>query len=65
MRSSPLLPSLPGPLWFDVVAPDTVLSMRQIELNCVLLLNEIVWNRTVYMYKNGFSMKYPTMVDVP
>ena len=27
MRSNPLLPSLPGPLWPRVVAPDRVLSM--------------------------------------
>ena len=39
MRSNPLLPSLPGPLWPIEVAPDRVLSMGQIELNCVLRLN--------------------------
>ena len=33
------LPSLPGPLWPEVVAPDKVLSMGQIQLNCVLMLN--------------------------
>ena len=27
MRSTPSLPSLPGPLWPGVVAPDRVLSM--------------------------------------
>ena len=32
MRSTPSLPSFPGPLWPEVVAPDTVLSMGQIEL---------------------------------
>ena len=32
-----LLPSLPGPLWPAVVALDWVLSMGQIELNCVLV----------------------------
>ena len=53
MRSISSLPSLPGPLQSGVVAPDKVLSMGQIELNCVLMLNWIVWNRTVYMYKNG------------
>ena len=41
------LPSLPGPLWLGVVAPDRVLSMGQIELNYVLMLNRIVGNRTV------------------
>ena len=49
--------SFPGPLWPEGVAPDRVLSMRQIELNCVLMLNWIVWNWTVYMYKNGFDIK--------
>ena len=47
MRNTPLLPSLPGSLWLGVVAPDRVLSMGQIVLNCVLMLNWIVWNRTV------------------
>ena len=36
---NPLLPSLPVPLWPQVVAPDRVLSMGQIELDCVLMLN--------------------------
>ena len=45
MRSTPSLPSLPGPLWPGVVAPDRVLSMGQIELKCVLILNWIVRNR--------------------
>ena len=39
MRSTPSLPLLPGPLWPRVVAPDRVLSMGQMELNCVLMLN--------------------------
>ncbi len=34
-----LLPSLPGPLCPGVLAPNRVLSMGQIELNCVLRLN--------------------------
>ena len=34
MWSTLLLPSLPGPLWLGVVAPDKVLSMDQIEENC-------------------------------
>ena len=33
MQSTPSFPSLPGPLWPGVVAPDRVLSMGQIELN--------------------------------
>ena len=36
MRSIPLLPSLPSPLWPGVVGPDRFLSMGQIERNCVL-----------------------------
>ena len=39
MWSSPSLTSLPGPFWPGVVAPDRVLSMGQIELNFVLILN--------------------------
>ena len=39
MRSTTSLPSLPGPLWSGVVAPDKDLSMSQIEQNCVLMLN--------------------------
>ena len=39
MRSTPSLPSLPGPLWSGMVAPDRALSMDQIELNCILILN--------------------------
>ena len=36
MWSTPSLPSLPGPLWLGVIAPDKVLSMGQIELNCIV-----------------------------
>ncbi len=39
MRVPLLLPLLPGPLWPKVEAPDRVLSMGQIELNCVYMLN--------------------------
>ena len=42
MWSTPSLPSLPGPLRTRVIAPDKVLFMAQIELNCVLMLNWIV-----------------------
>ena len=38
--------TLPG-----VIAPDRVLSMGEIELNSVLLLSWIVWNRTVLTFK--------------
>ena len=41
MQSTLSLPLLPGQLWPGVVAPDRVLSMGQIEQNCVLMLNRI------------------------
>ena len=47
MQSTLLLPSLPGPAWPGMVAPDRVLSMGQIKPNCVLMVNRIVCNRTV------------------
>ena len=40
----PLMPSLSGPLWPGVVAPDRVLSVGQIGLNCILMQNWIVLN---------------------
>ena len=46
--TSPSLPSLPGPLWPGVVALDRALSMGQIELNWVLMLKWIVWNRAIF-----------------
>ena len=45
-QSTPSLPSLPSPLWPRVLAPVRVFSKGQIELNCVLILNWIAWNRT-------------------
>ena len=51
MRNITLLPLLPGPLWPEVVTPDRVLSMGQIELNCVFMLKWIVWNGTVLTFK--------------
>ena len=48
MWSTPLLQSLTGPFWPAVVALDRVQSMGQRELNCELMLNWIVWNRTVF-----------------
>ena len=38
----------PGALWPGVVAADRVLSMGQIELNCVLMLNWIVGKKTIF-----------------
>ena len=45
------LPSLPGPLWPGVGAPDRVLWIGQIELNWVLMQKWIVWNRIVFDIK--------------
>ena len=42
MWSTPLLLPFPGLLWPRVVIPDKVLSMGQIELNCVLILNWVI-----------------------
>ena len=39
MRSTPLLPLLPGPLLPEMFAPNRILFMGQVELNCVLMLN--------------------------
>ena len=39
MQSTHLLSSFPGPLRPGVVAPDRVLSIGQIDLNSVLMLN--------------------------
>ena len=39
--STPSLPLLPGLLCPGVVSPDRVLSMGQIEPNCVLTLNRL------------------------
>ena len=39
MRSTTLLQLLPDLLWPGVVAPDRVVSLGQIELNSVLMLN--------------------------
>ena len=51
MRSNPSLSSLPGPLRPGVVAYDRVLSMDQIELNCLVMLNRIAWSKTVLIFK--------------
>ena len=44
MWSIPLLSLFPVPLLSGGVAPDRVLSMSQIDVNCVITLNWIVWN---------------------
>ena len=57
MRSTPLLSALSGPFWPGVVASDRVLSMDQIELNCILMLNWIAWNRIVLRFKRHTNSK--------
>ena len=47
MQSTPSLPSLLHQIWPRVVTHDRVLSLGQVELNVVLMLNWIAWNRTV------------------
>ena len=42
MWSTPSLPLLSGSLWPGMVAPDRVLSIGKIELNCILMLNWVV-----------------------
>ena len=49
--STPLLSSLPRQLWPLVVALYKVLSVSQIKLNCVFVLNWIAWNRTFLTIK--------------
>ena len=51
------LASLPGPLWPGIVAPDGVLSMGQIELYCVLMLNWVDWYRTVLTFNSGQKLE--------
>ena len=51
MRSNSSLPLLPGRIWCGVVAADRVLSMAQLILNWILMLNWIAWNRTVLAFK--------------
>ena len=58
MRSTPSLPSHQGPLRPGEVAPDKVLSMGQIELNCVLMLNWIVWNETVFDIETVLRLEF-------
>ena len=99
MRSTLLLPSLPGPLWPRVVAPDMVpiyglnrtkpcffhytdfcigtaykcwTELLEIELfwrlNCVLILNWIIWNKTVWhltlcIAQSAWSVEYTDCIS--
>ena len=51
VQSIALLSLLPNSLRPGVVAHDRVLSIGQIELNCVLMLNQFAWNKTVLILK--------------
>ena len=58
MRSTPSLPSLPGPLWPGVVAPDRLLSMDQIQVKCLLMQiligeNSVTstWNASISVWR--------------
>ena len=51
MQSTPSLPSFPSPLCPGVVTPERVLSMGQIKLNWVLMLNRDTSNKTVLTFK--------------
>ena len=68
IRRTPPLPSLPGPLWPGVVAPDKVLFIRQIGLtfklsaNKWLMLNWFVKNRTVSKQIELFHLTFLTCV---
>ena len=50
MLSTPSLSLLPGPLRLRVVAPERVLSMGQIELNCVLIIIIIIMSCRQHRY---------------
>ena len=43
--STPSLPLFPGPLWPGMVTRDRALN----KTNCILMLNWIVWNRTIWL----------------
>ena len=53
MRSTPSLPLLPGSLWLGVVAPDKRLIYGLNRTNIILMLNWIVWIRTVWLNRIG------------
>ena len=59
-QSTPLLSSLPGRLRPEVVALDRALSTGQTELNCLLLLNWIVfeWNVLTIKQRTYTELNY-------
>ena len=62
MQSTPSLPSLPGPLWSGMIAPDRVLFMGQIGLTVYLCHTEsfeieLFLNLTVSKIKTEYILK--------
>ena len=51
MAEYPFIAIAPGSTLVRVETPDRVLSVGQIELNCVRMLNRISWNRSVLIIK--------------
>ena len=50
------MPSLLGLLLPGMVAPDRLLYIGQIKLNCVLMQNWIVWNKTDFDIENVLTL---------
>ena len=57
MWSTPVLQSLLDSYWPGVLIPDRVLSMGQLEINCVLMLNWTAWKRTVLTFGRHTSAR--------
>ena len=58
MRSTPLLPLLPGPLWPGVVAPDRVLSIGQIEcFDISILYKQTAYAKLTCLKKNCLTIQ--------
>ena len=55
MQSTPSLPSLPGPLWPGVVAPDKGPIYGLNRTNSILILNWIVWVNWIAWKRNDFD----------
>ena len=58
MRSTPLLPLLPGPLWPWVVAPDKGPIYELNRANGILILNWIIWLNRIAWNRNVFDKPY-------
>ena len=58
IRSNSSLPLFHVPLWPRVVAPDSILSMGQIEVNCLFMQNWIAWYRTVFDIETVLTLNW-------